>query len=242
MPASLSSPARGAESPRRFEHETLAFLGGLVDLSGAVFYSVDPDLNAVDHALRDVDPTLLPEYVRHFHKLDPLHPRRLAASGRSLVTLPDVVPRAALERSSYYRDFMRPLGMYHEAELVLRDGAAVVGGISLLRDESRPAFGAAELALLAKVRPYVAYAFRSRRGGAPALDAPTLTPREREVARLVCRGASNRGIGRALGIALPTVKSHLEHVYAKLGVRSRTQLVVRLGPASVGRPSARTFG
>lgn len=216
------------DSARRFKHETLAFLGGLVDLTGAVFYSVDAELNAVDHALYKVDPYLLPEYVHHFHKLDPLHPRRFARTGRSLVTLQDAVSRAALERSSYYADFMRPLGMYHEAELFLRDGATVVGGISLLRDETLPAFADAELGLLAKVRAYVEYAFRVR--PAPALDAyAALTPRECQVVRLVCRGETNEGIGRTLGIALPTVKSHLEHVYAKLGVRSRTQLIARLG-------------
>jgi hypothetical protein len=43
-----------ADPTRRFKHETLAFLAGLVDVTGAVFYSVDRDLNAVDHAFHHV--------------------------------------------------------------------------------------------------------------------------------------------------------------------------------------------
>lgn len=51
-----------------------------------------------------------------------------------------------------------------------------------------------------------------------------LTPRERDVARLVASGRRNRCIGEALGIAEGTVKMHLHNVYAKLGIQSRTQL------------------
>lgn len=56
----------------------------------------------------------------------------------------------------------------------------------------------------------------------PALE--TLTAREREIATLVASGLSNPKIASQLGIKPRTVTSHLEHVFAKLGVRSRTEL------------------
>ncbi|MBF6131396.1 response regulator transcription factor [Nocardia otitidiscaviarum] len=55
----------------------------------------------------------------------------------------------------------------------------------------------------------------------------TLSPREIEVLRLVADGLSNRDIGRQLFLSETTVKSHLVHIYAKLGVRSRTSAVAR---------------
>ena len=53
----------------------------------------------------------------------------------------------------------------------------------------------------------------------------SLTPRELEVLKLVSAGSSNREIGHSLMLSEATVKSHLVHIYDKLGVRSRTSAV-----------------
>ncbi|MEO7103012.1 MAG: LuxR C-terminal-related transcriptional regulator [Gemmatimonadaceae bacterium] len=52
-----------------------------------------------------------------------------------------------------------------------------------------------------------------------------LTHRETEVLQWVGRGASNRQVAKALGIAEPTVKAHLVHIFGKFGVDSRTSAV-----------------
>ncbi len=56
---------------------------------------------------------------------------------------------------------------------------------------------------------------------------PVLSLREIEVLRLVADGQSNRDIGRALFLSEATIKSHLVHIFTKLGVSSRTQAVAR---------------
>lgn len=55
-----------------------------------------------------------------------------------------------------------------------------------------------------------------------------LTPREAQVVSQVQQGQSNADIARQLGISEGTVKVHLEHIYAKVGVHSRTALIARL--------------
>jgi DNA-binding CsgD family transcriptional regulator len=55
-----------------------------------------------------------------------------------------------------------------------------------------------------------------------------LTPAERRVAALVAEGRTNREVAAALFLTERTVASHLSHVYAKLGVRSRTELARQL--------------
>jgi len=52
-----------------------------------------------------------------------------------------------------------------------------------------------------------------------------LSPREREVIRLVATGATNREIARALGVGEETVKTLLTRTFDKLGVRRRAQAV-----------------
>ncbi len=49
-----------------------------------------------------------------------------------------------------------------------------------------------------------------------------LSPREREVLRLVAQGLANKQIGRALGISERTVKAHLGRVFREIGVVDRT--------------------
>lgn len=59
-----------------------------------------------------------------------------------------------------------------------------------------------------------------------ATPAGTLTPREREVIRLVAEGLRNREIAQRLAITEGTVKIHLHNIYDKLGVDGRLELVL----------------
>ena len=59
-----------------------------------------------------------------------------------------------------------------------------------------------------------------------ALSEP-LTARELDVLRLVCEGRHNRDIAEALTVTQNTVKTHLKHIFQKLGVNSRVQAVTR---------------
>ncbi|MBT1681228.1 response regulator transcription factor [Curtobacterium aurantiacum] len=68
---------------------------------------------------------------------------------------------------------------------------------------------------------------RRATGSLPAAAGPSLTPRELDVLRLVAQGNSNPAIGRALFLSEATVKTHLGHVFEKLGVNDRTRAVTR---------------
>jgi DNA-binding NarL/FixJ family response regulator len=60
---------------------------------------------------------------------------------------------------------------------------------------------------------------------AESISLQPLTSREEEVLRLVVEGLCNKAIGRRLGIAVGTVKSHLKSAFDKLNVESRTQAI-----------------
>jgi non-specific serine/threonine protein kinase len=77
---------------------------------------------------------------------------------------------------------------------------------------------------------------------APAVsDGAPLTSRERQVARLVAEGRSNKEIAAELVIAQRTAENHVEHILAKLGFTSRAQLaawVAASQPGGKGRSAA----
>jgi LuxR family maltose regulon positive regulatory protein len=59
------------------------------------------------------------------------------------------------------------------------------------------------------------------------LHEPVLSERELEVLALIASGESNQEIANKLFITVATVKTHINNLYRKLGVRSRTQAVAR---------------
>jgi HD-GYP domain-containing protein (c-di-GMP phosphodiesterase class II) len=138
------------------------------------------------------------------------HHERLDGSGYPHGTTGDQLPVTSrlLATADVYHALREPRP--HRAALSA-DAAATV-----LRDEAREGRldGEAVNAVLAAAGHRV-----RRRAQLPA----GLTPREAEVLVELARGRSNPDIAAALSISRKTVSSHLEHVYAKAGVRTRAE-------------------
>lgn len=65
-------------------------------------------------------------------------------------------------------------------------------------------------------------------GAKKVRDAPLLSPREQEIARMVARGFPNKAIAAVLEISTWTVGTYLRRMFAKLGVSSRAAMIARL--------------
>jgi DNA-binding CsgD family transcriptional regulator len=86
-------------------------------------------------------------------------------------------------------------------------------------------FSPRDRGMLTLLRPHLYEAYREQRRRGSAI--PDLTPRERQVLQLVAIGYTNGQIGRRLSISEATVRKHLEHIYERLQVTSRTAAVTR---------------
>lgn len=83
------------------------------------------------------------------------------------------------------------------------------------------------------IRPRFANALTSRRGAWISLvlgllvmvPMPKLTDREIEVLRLLATGVTNKEIAKTLFVSEATVKSHLAHIFTKLGVETRSRAI-----------------
>jgi len=154
--------------------------------------------------------------------------RRIAASGADA---PKVVILTTFDLDDYVYEALRA----GASGFLLKDAprADLVAAIRV---------AAAGDALLApSVTKRLIEAFAAR----PAAVAPSpsrlasLTPRERDILMLVARGRSNTEIASDLVVSEATVKTHVGHLLAKLGLRDRVQAVIlayETGAITPGRP------
>lgn len=66
----------------------------------------------------------------------------------------------------------------------------------------------------------------ARQTGPRGRSMSTLTARESEILGLVRYGKTNRDVAAVLGLSARTVQKHLEHIFVKLGVETRTAAVL----------------
>lgn len=143
---------------------------------------------------------------------------------RSVTTMSDFYSQREYRSSGMYADYLGPLGIEHEAMLCLPAPGGHSRRLVFFRS-GRTDFDSRDRLLLALLRPHLAELdqelARRRNTGA------ALTPRQYEILRLVARGDSNIEIARTLSISPGTVRKHLENVFARLGVMSRTAAVAK---------------
>ena len=167
--------------------------------------------------------------LRDLEPIDPFNPRRADAARANVLWAAlaggdDAVAASMYGRHLHRHGYGAPIVAYFRSE------GRIASGLLLLRSLDARPFDAADASLLLDLHPFLEAALAM--AAAPPQQPPSglgtegLTPREAEVARRVAHGLSNAAIAMELGMSEATVKAHLTRVYAKLGVRSRTQLAV----------------
>ena len=158
----------------------------------------------------------------------PLHDARL--SGLPLAAkFSDFVSDRAKRHNPWYTEVMQPRSQEHECKLLLPDPAADLDcnarGFFFVRERGRKDFDERDRAVLTVLRSQLA-AIRDRweRRRRP----PGLTAREAEIAQLLRQGLTNQEIADRLVISTGTVRTHLENMFDKLGVHTRTAAVARV--------------
>jgi DNA-binding CsgD family transcriptional regulator len=182
----------------------------------------------------------LAAFDRHF-STHPLVRYHGYLGGRRTQRISDCVAFGRFRESALYHDYYRPVGIDHAIAVPMQvdDGLLV----SFVLNRRRRDFDDRERDLLQAInRPLAALYHQStvvrQLRGEPLRDASSserwaLTEREREVLHWLARGKADRDIAEILAISPRTVAKHLQRIYDKLGVETRTAAVLR---ALRGRP------
>ncbi|WP_037604721.1 response regulator [Streptacidiphilus rugosus] len=114
--------------------------------------------------------------------------------------------------------------------------AVEAGATGYLLKDAPPEELAAAVRAAARGETVLAPPVAARLLGRVRAGRPTLSPRESEILELVAEGLTNRLISKRLFISEATVKTHLVHVYDKLGVDSRTAAIAAAMQTGLIRP------
>jgi DNA-binding CsgD family transcriptional regulator len=170
-------------------------------------------------------------FDRHFSE-HPLVRYHAVQRGRGTHRISDSVPFARFRHSALYSEYYRRIGIDHVVAVPVVVNEDVL--VSFVLNRRRSDFSDRDRELLDQVGPVLSRLFAAlhgsgRTGGqepsAWALRA--LTPRERDVLAWLAGGKTDRDIGAILGCSHRTVQKHLQRIYEKLGVETRTAAVMR---------------
>lgn len=122
------------------------------------------------------------------------------------------------------------LTVYEDSEHIFRALKAGASGYLLKRSDPEQVLDAIKDAreggapMSSQIARQVVQSFH---GPAPEGTDVALTERENEILSLLSKGFANKEIAGKLTISVPTVRTHLRHIYEKLHVRSRTEAIVK---------------
>jgi DNA-binding CsgD family transcriptional regulator len=154
-------------------------------------------------------------------------------SDRTVVTIDEVGGHERFRRTPS-GVFLAAAGIEPVGAMYLRHRGRIVACVGLLRAPGSPGLTADELASVRRLHPLAETALACSVQPPPTqtaehlFDTAQLTGRERDVVRVAAAGARNAEIASALHLSVATVKIHLHHSFAKLGVQSRAELAARV--------------
>jgi DNA-binding CsgD family transcriptional regulator len=155
--------------------------------------------------------------------------------GAVTLRINDVLQEHQFQRTPLFNDYYRPIRIDHAMAVPIHVDRNLL--VSFVFNRSKRDFSDRERACMELIRPHLGNFYRLTRALDSARSAPIvrngsapelrLSTREREVMHWLAGGKTDRDIGEILGISPRTVHKHLQRIYEKLGVETRTAAVMR---------------
>ncbi len=175
----------------------------------------------------DMTEANLARYDAHFQYHDPITFALQARRHATVVS--EVMPHRELMRTEFFNDFLARDGLHWGINLHAFSGTQALGDLRIWRGQRRREFEPRDKQLLDFIEPALVAALQRSRpfitpstGGESALH--TLSARERDVARLVSQGLTDKQIARDMAIGVSSVRTYLKRIFDKTGITRRAGL------------------
>lgn len=221
--------APAVEAGRPFSPAVLQALGDLIPADHVEYFELRrSDLSGVDYTVsrqRDEPEIIFSSQAQGLWRDNPLGafkwtpddgPQRLSA----------VAGSSRIRRLGYYHGYLRPMAVRDQLKVWLWSSAATTACVVLERYDA--SFGDHDVALLGVLQQHLVARRAAAFTAVPERNPPALTLREAQILTLALAGRGTGAIAELLYIAPGTVRKHLEHVYAKLGVGGRSESLARI--------------
>jgi DNA-binding CsgD family transcriptional regulator len=226
----LIDVAHGAKNSEQFAQPVVEALARLVP--GEIVGYNERELTSHRLLVSAMAPSFAPPHevtnaITTFCGEYPLSMMRRHSETRAL-KISDFASSVQLHRLDYYNHALRPLGIEHQIRLWLKAPRGIARFFYISRRRAEGDFAERDRDLLELVRPFL-LAFHERFDVhvADEANADGLTDRETEILAWVARGKTNQEIAALLVVSPHTIRKHLEHVFRKLRVHTRTAAVAR---------------
>jgi DNA-binding CsgD family transcriptional regulator len=197
------------------------------------------------HVFINMDPQNLERYSSYYQFHNPLTAK--VQKVRRAVRVNEILPQRELVRTEFYNDFLAHDGLHYGLNLYVHDGDVNIGDMRIWRNRRRENFDDCDLQMLEMIKPHFCNSMKNAlrlcriedpkvSGGIELIESDRLnierirsayglTIREAQIAVEIAYGKTDHEIAEAIGIAFSTIRTHLNHVYEKLGIRNRAALV-----------------
>ena len=209
---------------------TLQFANNVLEASAGAFYRVNSDLALDNFVLLGVPMEFHRQYLEQMNRHDPLHVRHhMVPAQRPVARLVEEMACVQSSDATAYGSFSSRFGIGDMVEFFFRRDARIIAGMSVMwLNGTRIPDNVMSMAL--KMHDYMEFnLLRDLDVEPPSIASRVarfgLTAREQDVVELLCCGRTNREIGDCLQISLATMKTHLLHIFEKLGVENRSAVV-----------------
>lgn len=213
----------------RYRMDVLQILYNAFNYSTSLFWVMDNNDKLADPIMLNINLQALNEYQYYFHKLDFLHPQNLEKKKR-VQKLDDVISPNSYLQTEYYNAFMKKNLYLDEMGIYFEFKGELVGVIGLIKNNGEEKFTTLDCMkinyLVKQIESglNIQLMMNSRRNKNESI----LTDREKEIINYLERGKKNIEIANLLYVSTNTIKKHLQNLYRKFDVGSRTELLYKI--------------
>lgn len=193
------------------------------------------EIEFFDPVAVDFNEDQLSQYFDYYEPLD--YTRWIFTQSKAVVYREtDLIDRCIREETEIFRDWMAPMDTYFTGGASIVNKGILFGSVTLFRPKCGGDFSKRDLLILNLLNTHLSNRLiqvypsgvekkqiADEKHG--VVEKYNFTEREKEVVKLVLQGLTNMEISNTLFISESTVKKHLNNVFNKLQIKSRTQLM-----------------